>query len=110
MTLVRLRVQISGNQPPLLEQKQASAASGLTCGCGAKAYTVPDEPRLMVMSPGSILPVPIAAIMLSPPPLDTTALGFRPSNLAICGRMRPTGWRGSISSGKACSRWPSGSM
>jgi catechol 2,3-dioxygenase-like lactoylglutathione lyase family enzyme len=66
------------------DQRQPAAAGGAEgrhrciradLGCSAKAYTVPDEPRLMVITPGAILPVPMAPIMLSPPPLATMAQG-----------------------------------
>lgn len=66
-------VQISGNQPPLDEQKVATEDCGLIRGSSANAYKVPEVPRLMVIAPGLILPVPIAPIMLSPPPLATSA-------------------------------------
>ncbi|MNC68933.1 hypothetical protein D3C75_1195770 [compost metagenome] len=83
-------VQINGSQPPLEEQNVATAASALTFGCSAKAYTVPDEPRLMVIAPGLMLPVPMAPIMLSPPPLDTSACGLMPRCSAMPGSSVPT--------------------
>ncbi len=90
VALVRFMVQISGNQPPDDEQNVATDGCALTLPASAKAYTVPDEPRLMVIEPGAMLPVPMAPIMLSPPPLETIALGLMPRRCAIAGRMVPT--------------------
>lgn len=61
-------VQISGSQPLLEEQNPAIIAESATTGCSAKVNSVPEVPRLIVVMPGRIFPVPMAAIMLSPPP------------------------------------------
>ena len=39
---------------------------------------VPLVPKLAVITPGATLPVPIAPIMLSPPPALTTVSGENP--------------------------------
>ena len=44
----------------------------------------------MVIAPGLMLPVPMAPIMLSPPPLETSALGLMPKCSAMPGRIVPT--------------------
>ena len=108
--LVRFIVQINGNQPPLDEQKVATDGCGLIRGWSAKAYNVPEVPRLMVIAPELIFPVPIAPIMLSPPPLDTMACGFKPRRFASSGRSGPIGLSDSINSGSAASMRPPGSI
>ncbi|MNN60452.1 hypothetical protein D3C81_1756370 [compost metagenome] len=64
----------------------------------------------MVIAPGWMLPVPIAPIMLSPPPLDTSACGLMPKCWAISGKIVPTAAWASISSGNAFARRPLGSI
>ena len=46
---------------------------------------VPLVPKLAVMTPSRVLPVPIAPIMLSPPPALTRTLAVRPNSLAVTG-------------------------
>ncbi len=53
---------------------------------------VPLVPKLAVTTPATVLPVPMAPIMLSPPPALTRTLGFRPSSRAVASCKRPAGW------------------
>ena len=53
---------------------------------------VPLVPKLAVMTPARVLPVPIAPIMLSPPPALTSTSGCRPSCLAVEACKLPAGW------------------
>lgn len=80
---VQFIVQISGSQPPVDEQNAAQPAFSSTTGKSAHANSVPDVPRLIVSTPGATLPVPMAAIMLSPPPAATITPCGRPSSSAI---------------------------
>ena len=52
---------------------------------------VPLVPKLAVMTPARVLPVPMAPIMLSPPPALTSTPGFRSSSLAVEGCSVPAG-------------------
>ena len=58
-------------------------------GLSAQAKIVPLVPRLAVTTPGFVFPVPMAAIMLSPPPLLTTIFGESPQSAASKGRSVP---------------------
>ena len=60
---------------------------------------VPLVPKLAVMTPGEVLPVPIAPIMLSPPPALTMTSVDRPSSLAVDGCKNPAGCSLEISGG-----------
>ena len=53
---------------------------------------VPLVPKLAVMTPARVLPVPMAPIMLSPPPALTSTPGFRSSSLAVEACSVPAGW------------------
>ena len=52
---------------------------------------VPLVPKLAVMTPARVLPVPMAPIMLSPPPALTSTPGFKSSSLAVEGLQRAGG-------------------
>ena len=52
---------------------------------------VPLVPKLAVMTPCRVLPVPTAPIMLSPPPALTSTSPVKPSALAAAGCRDPTG-------------------
>jgi hypothetical protein len=80
-------VQISGSQPPVDEQNAAHAPSSSTIGRSAYANKVPEVPRLIASRPSATQPVPIAAIMLSPPPTATFTCSDRPSCAAVAGAM-----------------------
>ena len=64
------------------EQNDASLFSLSWKGCEAEAKSVPDVPRLMVTRPSETAPVPIALIILSPPPEATAVLSGSPSSSA----------------------------
>ena len=68
---VQFIVHNSGNQPFVELQNAAMWPLGSITGLSENANTVPELPRLMVALPGVTFPVPIAAIILSPPPVDT---------------------------------------
>ena len=60
---------------------------------------MPEVPRLAVTRPGGTLPVPMAPIMLSPPPALTTTSAGRFQRLARSGRSVPGGSREESSGG-----------
>ncbi len=106
---VQFIVQISGNQPPLEEQKAAQPAASSTTGWAAQVNSVPEVPRLMLSTPAATLPVPMAAIMLSPPPAamrtprgrpslsaTTRAMGKLAFALTSCGRHSARSRSGSV--------------
>ena len=68
---------------------------------------MPLVPKLAVTTPGATLPVPIAPIMLSPPPALTTTSVVSPYFLASSGRSRPAGRCESASGGSQSARWGS---
>lgn len=103
-------VQISGSQPPLEAQKVATSPWALTWGWSAWAARVPEVPRLRVIMPGAILPVPMAPSMLSPPPVATQVCGLRPRAVAACSRKVPMQSPDSSNSGSAAKRRSPGSM
>jgi hypothetical protein len=90
---VQFIVQINGSQPPLDEQNAAQPPASSTTGCMACANSVPEVPRLMLSTPAATLPVPMAAIMLSPPPAETHTFRGRPNSPAMSGE------RGKLASG-----------
>ena len=51
---------------------------------------MPDVPRLMVHTPGVTLPVPMAPIMLSPPP-EETRTSLKPKAAAVPTFIGPMG-------------------
>ena len=57
--------------------------SAEAAGFSAQAKIVPLVPRLTVTIAGRIFPVPMAAIMLSPPPALTNTSGCKPSCFAV---------------------------
>src|SRR5690606_8978621 len=78
---VQFMVHSNGSQPPVELQKAAMLPAGSTTGVSEKANRVPDVPRLIVSLPRDTLPVPTAAIMLSPPPGATRMPAGRPKRL-----------------------------
>ena len=52
---------------------------------------VPLVPKLAVMTPGRVFPVPMAPIMLSPPPALTSTSGRKSSARAVDACKVPTG-------------------
>ena len=61
---------------------------------------VPLVPKLAVMTPARVLPVPMAPIILSPPPALTRMPGFKSSNLAVEACSVPAGLSLRISGGR----------
>ena len=55
------------------------------------ALSLVTVPKLAVMTPGLVLPVPIAPIMLSPPPALTSTPSPNPSSRAVLACRRPAG-------------------
>ena len=51
------------------------------------------------MTPAAVLPVPMAPIMLSPPPALTSVPGLRPSCCAVADDNVPAGWSLEINGG-----------
>ena len=68
---VQFIVHKSGSQPPVELQNPAIQPLGSMIGLLEYAYKVPEVPKLIVNFPLVTFPVPIAPIMLSPPPVDT---------------------------------------
>ncbi len=60
---------------------------------------VPLVPKLAVMTPARVLPVPMAPIMLSPPPALTSTPGVRSSSLGRGGLQRAGGLVAALISG-----------
>ncbi|CVE87179.1 Uncharacterised protein [Serratia marcescens] len=103
-------VQINGSHPLVLEQKPAIMSDSAVTGAADQANSVPEVPRLRVRVPASMLPEPMAAIMLSPPPVETRTAGPRPSFSAAAGRTVPMQHSALLSGGRACHRRPLSSM
>ena len=61
---------------------------------------MPEVPRLIVTDPSRTLPVPIAPIMLSPPPIDTGSPAGSPNSSAILSLSRPIAWLSVLTSGR----------
>src|SRR5579859_1425634 len=99
-------VQTRGSHPPEDEQKGATCPVGSDAGCVWKEYTVEEVPRLSVTLPSQTFPVPMAPIMLSPPPAETMHEGAIPNSFAISGRSIPTISSASIRGGSAADNWP----
>src|ERR1700722_1703889 len=73
-SFVSFIVQTRGNQPPDEEQNGATLPVGSLGALSLNEYTVDEVPRLNVTLPSRTFPVPIAPIMLSPPPEETTVV------------------------------------
>ena len=80
---VTFMVHTRGSQPLVESQNAAISPPGSTTGASEYAYMVPEVPRLTVTFPGDVFPVPMAPIMLSPPPAETSTSSPRPSSEAI---------------------------
>ena len=63
---------------------------------------VPLVPKLAVMTPARVLPVPMAPIMLSPPPALTSTPGLKSSSLAVEAWRRAGGLVAAASAAAAC--------
>src|SRR5271165_3297848 len=63
---------------------------------------VPEVPRLAVTTPGRTLPVPIAPIMLSPPPAEMIGELLRPHFFLRFSRSNPTACREDPTGGSFC--------
>ena len=67
---------------------------------------VPLVPKLAVTVPERVFPVPMAPIMLSPPPALTSTPGFKPSSFAVAAESCPAGWSLEIRRGSFAARSP----
>ena len=102
-------VHNNGSQSPVDEQNAATAPCRSIIGLSALANNVPDVPRLIVIRPVLTLPVPIAAIILSPPPLATGIPTGRPNIEAAFACNCPIGASAATKDGTTLARSLSGS-
>ncbi|MNV20990.1 hypothetical protein D3C71_1119140 [compost metagenome] len=70
---------------------------------------MPDVPRLIARRPWTTQPVPMAAIMLSPPPTATFTVAGKPSAVAVVGSMSNSA-SGLARGGRQSARSRSGSV
>ena len=88
---VQFIVQRSGKYPPEEEQNPEMPSAGSATEESVKPYKVPEVPMLIVSVPLFTAPVPIALIMLSPPPEETAAPFGIPSQSAAFFETNPEG-------------------
>src|ERR1051326_8856417 len=103
---VQFNVHTSGSQAPVESQKAAASPRGSTPGSARYANAVPDVPRLTTTGPSHTAPVPIAAIMLSPPPALTGTPDLSPSAVAAVAHTPPASDSESITGGKLACQAP----
>ena len=107
---VQFIVHRSGIQPPVDEQNAAIFPCGSITGWSEQAKMVPEVPRLTVTTPDDTLPVPMALIILSPPPIETGVPSGRANYFATDGSNLPISSFPVRTSGKQSSKSRLGSI